>query len=114
MRFRHKYSYGLSKFFHLDLWLNWRLFELMKIQKSIHINSIRRLFLMVSAICLLAFTGCSHLADKTGTRSTVNYHAAAAGESQTGDNVTIGPTTYNSETQSFETPWPFGPELNPQ
>jgi multidrug resistance efflux pump len=33
----------------------------MKIQKSIHTNSIRRLFLMVSAICLLAFTGCSNL-----------------------------------------------------
>jgi len=33
----------------------------MKIQKSIHTNSIRRLFLIVSAICLLAFTGCSGL-----------------------------------------------------
>jgi hypothetical protein len=38
-----------------------RLFKHMKIRKSIHTNSIRRLFLMVSAICLLAFTGCSSL-----------------------------------------------------
>jgi hypothetical protein len=31
----------------------------MKIQKSIHTNSIRRLLLMVSAIWLLGLTGCS-------------------------------------------------------
>jgi len=30
----------------------------MKIQESIHTNSICRLLLMVSAACLLGFTGC--------------------------------------------------------
>ena len=86
----------------------------MKIQKAIRTNCLRQILLVVTASCSVALAACSHLADKTGTRSTVNYHVAAAGEPQTGDNVTIGPTTYNSETQSFETPFPFGPELNPQ
>jgi hypothetical protein len=35
-------------------------------------------------------------------------------EPQIGDNVATGPATYNSEAQSFESPWPFGPEFNPQ
>ena len=25
----------------------------------------------------------------------------------------IGPSTYNSESRSFDEPWPFGPESNP-
>jgi hypothetical protein len=31
----------------------------METQKSIRTNSIRQLLLMVSAVCLLGFTGCS-------------------------------------------------------
>jgi len=26
----------------------------------------------------------------------------------------LGPATYNSEEHSFDEPWPFGPESNPQ
>jgi hypothetical protein len=33
----------------------------MKIQQSIHTNPIGRLLLMVSAVCLLGFTGCSSI-----------------------------------------------------
>ena len=86
----------------------------MKTQKSIHTNFIRRLPFMVPVICSLAFAACSDVAGTAGTHATVNLQSAAAGERQTGDNVTIGRRTYNSETRSFERPWPFGPESNPQ
>jgi hypothetical protein len=86
----------------------------MKIQQSIHPNSSRRLLLLVPVICSMAFAACSDLAGTAGTHAIVNYQNAAVGGPQTGHNVTIGLTTYNSETQSFERPWPFGPEFNPQ
>jgi hypothetical protein len=89
-------------------------FHNMKTQKLIHANSIRRLPFMVPVICSLAFAACSDVAGTAGTHATVNLQSAAVGERQTGDNVTIGPRTYNSETRSFERPWPFGPESNPQ
>jgi hypothetical protein len=53
----------------------------------------------------------SDLAGKAAPHPTVNYQNAVMGGPQTGDNVTIGPTTYNSETKSFEGPWPLGPEF---
>ena len=86
----------------------------MKTQKSIHTNPIRRLLLIVPAICSMAFAACSYLSGTAGTRPTVNFQSAAVGERRTGDNVTIGPRTYNSETRSFDSPWPFGPQSNPQ
>jgi hypothetical protein len=87
----------------------------MKTQKSIHPNSIRRLLLIVPVICSMAFAACADLPGTAGTmRPTVNFQSAAVGEHQTGDNVTIGPRAYNSETRSFDSPWPFGPQSNPQ
>jgi len=86
----------------------------MKTQKSIHANSIRRLLVMVPVMCSMAFAACSGLPGTAGTRPTVNFQSAALGKPQTDDHVTIGPRTYNSETRSFDSPWPFGPQSNPQ
>jgi hypothetical protein len=86
----------------------------MKSQKSIHNNTGLRLLSMVPLICSLAFAACSDLGSRPGTSASVNLQSAAVGERQSGDNVTIGPRTYNSESKSFERPWPFGPESNPQ
>jgi hypothetical protein len=85
----------------------------MKTQESIHSHSIRRLLLMGPVICSMAFAACSDVGT-AGTHATVNLQTAAVGEPQTGDNVTIGPRTYNSEDRDFDRPWPFGPESNPQ
>jgi len=41
----------------------------MKIQESIHTNSIRRLLLMVSAISLLGLSGCSSIDAEAGKGS---------------------------------------------
>ena len=41
----------------MKLALGWN----MKIQESVHTNSIRQLLVMVSAICLLVFTGCNSI-----------------------------------------------------
>ena len=70
--------------------------------------------LIVPVTCSMAFAACSDLASEAGTHPTVNLQSARVGEPQTGDDVTIGPATYNSESQSFERPWPFGPEFDPQ
>jgi hypothetical protein len=87
----------------------------MKIQKSIQTNANRRLLLIVPVICSMAFAACSDLPGTAETmRPTVNFQSAAVGKPQTGDNVTIGPRTYNSEARSFDSPWPFGPQSNPQ
>jgi hypothetical protein len=86
----------------------------MKTQTSIHSNSICRLLFMVPLICSMGFAACSEVAGTAGTHLTVNLRSALAGKSQTGDNVTIGPKTYNSKERSFDRPWPFGPEFNPQ
>ena len=58
-------------------------------------NSYLRLLLMVLTICLLGFAGCASI-------------DPPAGKNQTGDYVTIGPAAHNSESQSFDPPWPFG------
>jgi len=86
----------------------------MKTQKSIHTNSIGRLLLMIPVVCSMAFAACSDVARTAGTHPTVNLQSAAVGKPQNGDNVTIGLRTYNSKDQSFDRPWPFGPEFNPQ
>jgi hypothetical protein len=88
--------------------------ENMKTQTSIHSNFICRLLLMVPVICSMAFAACSEVAGTAGTHLTVNLQSALVGKPQTGDNVTIGPETYNSKDHGFDRPWPFGPEFNPQ
>src|SRR6201987_2696063 len=90
------------------------IFQNMKTQKAIHTNSIRRLLLMVPVICSMAFAACFDVAGTAGTHPTANLQTAAVGEPQTGDDVTIDPRTYNSETREFDRPWPFGPESNLQ
>ena len=82
----------------------------MKSQKSIHSQTLRRLVLIVPVIASMAFAACSDVAGTGGTHATVNLQSAAVGVPQTGDNVTIGPRTYDPETRSFDRPWPFGPE----
>ena len=81
------------------------IFPNMKTQKAIHTNSIRRLLLMVPVIC--SMSACSDVAGTAGTHPTANLQTAAVGEPQTGDDVTIGPRTYNSETREFDRPGPF-------
>jgi hypothetical protein len=70
------------------------------------------LIVILSVIVVLA-TGCS----TTGTGSSgrlISLITASHQNANSGDNVTIGPRTYNSETQSFDRPWPFGPVSSPQ
>jgi hypothetical protein len=86
----------------------------MKTQKSIHTNSNRRLLLMVPVICSLAFAACSDVAATPGTHQAVNLQSAVVRHAETGDNVTIGARTYNSESRSFDRAWPFGPEGSAQ
>jgi hypothetical protein len=86
----------------------------MKNTKSFHTDFNRGLLLMVPIICSMAFAACSDVAGTPGTHQAVNLQSAAVGHAKTVDNVTIGPRTYNSETRSFDRPWPFGPESGPQ
>ena len=64
-------------------------------------NTYLRLALIAPAIALLGLTGCS-TADGTG------------GHNYTGGYVQIAPRAYNSESRSFDRPWPFGPESTQQ
>jgi hypothetical protein len=75
---------------------------------------MRRLFLMAPVIYSMGFAGCSDVAGTAGTHPVVNFLGAKRGKPQTGDNVTIGPATYSSETRNFDRPWPFGPESGAQ
>ena len=86
----------------------------MKTQKSIPSNAGRRLLLIVPVICSMALAACSDVASTPGAHQAVNLQTAVIGQAQTGDNVTIGPSTYNSQTRSFDRPWPFGPESGAQ
>ena len=86
----------------------------MKTQKSIVTNSIGRLLIIVPVIGSMAFTACSDVAGTAGTPSGVNLQSAVAGKPRTGDNVTIGRRTYDSEGRGFDRPWPFGPESDQQ
>jgi hypothetical protein len=86
----------------------------MKTQKSIHTNTNHRLLLVVPVICSMAFAACSDVAGTPGTHQAVNLQSAVIGHAKSSDNVTIGSRTYNSEARSFDRPWPFGPESDPQ
>jgi hypothetical protein len=74
---------------------------------------IRGLILMALVICSVGFSGCSDLAE-AGSHAIVNFQSAKVRKLQTGDNITIGPATYSSETRGFDSSWPFGPESSPQ
>jgi hypothetical protein len=69
---------------------------------------------MAPVICAMVFAACSDVTGTAGTPAIVRFQNATLGVRQTGDNVTIGPRTYNSESHNFERPWPFGAESNPQ
>jgi len=60
-----------------------------------------RLLLLVPAVGLLGIAGCT---TAEGT----------AKQSHTGDYVNIASSTYNTESRSFDRPWPFGPESSQQ
>ena len=75
---------------------------------------IRRLILMALVICLTGLSARSGLAGAARRHAIVNFQSAKVRKFQAGDNITIGPATYNSETRSFDRPWPFGPESSPQ
>jgi len=68
------------------------------------------MYIFLPVICSMAFAACSDVAGTPGAHQAVNLQSAVVGHAQTGDNVTIGPRTYNTETRSFDRPWPFGPE----
>jgi hypothetical protein len=68
---------------------------------TLNSDTYLRLLLIVPAIGLLALTGCS-----TAGRT--------AGQNRTHGYVQIGARTYNSESRSFDRPWPFGPESDQQ
>jgi hypothetical protein len=86
----------------------------MKNRKSINANSIHRLLFMSPVICSMAFAACSDIAGTAGTHPNINLLSAVEGKRDTAKNVTIGPRTYNTETRSFDRPWPFGPESDQQ
>jgi hypothetical protein len=86
----------------------------MKTQKTIDGGSNRGLLLMVPVVCSMAFAACSDVAGTPGTHQAVNLQSAVVGRAWTTDNVTIGPRVYNTETRSFDRPWPFGPEAGAQ
>jgi hypothetical protein len=58
-----------------------------------HTDSNPRLLLTVPVICSMVFAACSEVADTPGTHQAVNLQSAVLGHTETGDNVTIGPTT---------------------
>jgi hypothetical protein len=73
----------------------------MKEKRSFYPNTYRRLGLLVPAIVLLGLTACS----TAGGTARRNYKGGYAD---------IPPRAYNSESRSFDRPWPFGPESTQQ
>jgi hypothetical protein len=86
----------------------------MKIRELVLSKSIRRAFLFVPVIFATSFAACSDLGATAGTPASVNFQSSVVGNKQSGEYITIGPRSYNSESKSFERAWPFGPEYNPQ
>jgi hypothetical protein len=72
-------------------------------QTNITLNSdtYLRLLLMVPAIGLLGLTGCS-----TADETVLQNH--------TGGHLEIAARAYDSESRSFDRPWPYGPESTEQ
>jgi hypothetical protein len=86
----------------------------MKIQKSIPGYSNGRLFLTFLVTCATAFGAFSSVAGTVKTHSKVYLQSASVGKQPTGSYITIGPSSYNPESRSFDRPWPFGPESSQQ
>jgi hypothetical protein len=68
---------------------------------SLNNNTYLQFVLIVPAIALLGLTGCST------AEGTVRHN-------YTGGYAQIAPRAYNSESRSFDRPWPFGPESTQQ
>ena len=73
-----------------------------------------QLLTIVPAISLFGLTGCQSVDGTARIHSTAHMISAVSENHETGDNVTIGPSTYSTKNGSFDRPWPFGPESNPQ
>ena len=86
----------------------------MKTINLFYVNFIHRLVFVVPVIGAIAFAACSNVTGTAGAHSNVNFQSAVSGAPHSGDNLTIGPLSYNSEAHGFEYAWPFGPEYNPQ
>ena len=84
----------------------------MKIQPFLRPSSYRGLILLVPAIGSMAFAVCARAAGTAATCPTVNVLTDAPGKHPARDHVTIGPRTYNPETENFNGSWPFDPESN--
>jgi hypothetical protein len=79
----------------------------------LHTNAYLKLGLIVPAIALLGLTGCS-TADGTGRHNYTGWYAQIAPGVDSAPSVDIGSSVYNSESHSFDRPWPFGPESTQQ
>ena len=86
----------------------------MENQSFIRKNALRGALLIAPVISSMVFASCSDVAGTAAADSMVNFQAPTTGENTTGRDLTISERTYNSETKSFDRPWPFGPEENPQ
>jgi hypothetical protein len=73
----------------------------MKESKIYHPSTFRRWALIGPAIVMLGLTACS----TTG---------GTARRSYSGGYADISPRAYNTESRSFDRPWPFGPESTQQ
>jgi len=89
-------------------------FSVMRNQLSLHAHSYHSILLIVPAISVMAFAGCSSVGGTGETRSAPTMLTEAAAKHGSGAHVTVGPSTYNTETMNFDRPWPFGPESNSQ
>jgi hypothetical protein len=69
--------------------------------KTLQTDTYLSLLLIVPAIALLGLTACST------TEGTAKRHYK-------GGYADIAPRSYNSESRSFDRPWPFGPESTQQ
>lgn len=73
--------------------------KFMRTYITLNSKTYLQLLLLVPAVALQGFASCS-----------TTDGAERLGELRTSHGVTIGPRAYNPYTQSFEKPWPFGPE----
>jgi hypothetical protein len=73
----------------------------MRVNIIMNTDTYLKLVLIVPAVALLGLTGCSTANGTGGHKYTSGY-------------VQIFPRAYNSESRSFDRPWPFGPESTQQ
>jgi len=73
----------------------------MRTNISMESSTYLRLLLLVPAVGLLGIAGCTTA-------------GGTAKQSHAGGYVHIAASTYNTESRSFDRPWPFGPESSQQ